>query len=68
MHTTSSYFSLPCENVTFEIETRVCLPSIFLKTRVYLTWCVTMSSSGNSGNQRIETFAAESNGKLNETA
>ena len=40
MHT-SSYFTLLSENVTFEIQTCVCLPSV-LWMRVYLTWCVTM--------------------------
>jgi len=31
VHTTSSYFSLLSENVTFEIQTCVCLPSIFYR-------------------------------------
>jgi len=39
MHTTSSYFSLPPENVIFYIQTCVFLPSVFLDAGVFNLVC-----------------------------
>jgi hypothetical protein len=39
MHTTSSYFSLPYENVIFDIQTCVCLLSVFMDAGVFNLVC-----------------------------
>ena len=73
MHTTFLYyFALLSENVTFEIKIVHVYPVFFLQMWVYETWCVTLRKDqtkyGNSAVQCIQTFASESNRKVNETA
>ena len=73
MRTTSSYyFALLSENVTFEIQKCACLPSVFYRWRVYETWCVTLRRDCrlNMGIVLFSLFrlASASNRKVNETA